>query len=138
MSKGSAWGLAAFAAGLLMSGCGGGGSSYSSPTSMPTVAPNPPAAADVVITITGIDGGMSFSPNPAPVKPGQTVAWRNNGGTTHTATADGGAFDTGPIADGATSAPITMSTAGAFSYHCSIHPSMVGSLTVSSGSGSGY
>jgi plastocyanin len=135
MSKASAWGLAALAAGLLMSGCGGGSSYGSSPTSMPTVAPNPPAAADVVITITGINGGMSFSPSPATMKAGQTVAWKNSGGTTHTATADGGAFDTGAIADGATSAPITMSTAGTFTYHCTFHPSMVGTLTVSSGAG---
>ena len=102
---------------------------------MPTVAPNPPAAADVVITITGMNGDKSFSPNPATMKAGQTVAWMNNGGTTHTATADKGAFDTGAIPDGATSSPITMSTAGTFTYHCSIHPSMVGSLTVSSGTG---
>ncbi len=134
MSKGRTWGLAALAAGLLMSGCGGG-SSYSSPTSMPTAAPNPSATADVVITITGINGGMSFSPNPATIKVGQKVAWKNNGGTTHTATADAGAFDTGAIADGTTSSPITMSTGGTLSYHCSIHPSMVGSLTVSSGTG---
>ena len=51
-------------------------------------------------------------------------------GTTHTATADGGSFNTGSIADGGTSALITMGTAGAFSYHCSFHPTMVGTLNV--------
>ncbi len=134
MSKANAWGLAALAAGLLMSGCGGG-SSYSSPTSMPTAAPNPTATADVVITIVGMDADKSFSPNPATVKAGQTVAWKNSSSTAHTATADGGGFDTGAIAAGATSAPITMSTAGTLAYHCAFHPSMVGSLTVSSGTG---
>ncbi|MFI5184931.1 MAG: plastocyanin/azurin family copper-binding protein [Vicinamibacteria bacterium] len=133
--------LAALAAGLILASCGGGGggSSYSSnPT--PMVTPTPSAtAADVVITITGISGGMSFSPSPASVKAGQTVAWRNNGGTTHTATQDGGGgFDTGPISDGATSAPIKMSTAGTLSYHCAIHPSMVGSVSVGSATGGGY
>jgi plastocyanin len=125
--------LAAVAAGLIlvMAGCGGGsGGGYgSNPTPMVTPTPGGPAA-DLVITISGIAGGMSFSPNPASVKPGQTVAWKNNDGTTHTATQDGGGFDTGSIAGGATSAPITMSSAGTLNYHCSFHPSMVGSVSV--------
>jgi plastocyanin len=140
MPKGMTGGLVALAAGLLMAGCGGGSSYSSTPTTMPTVAPNPPgAAADVTITINGIDGGMSFAPNPASVKAGQTVAWKNNDSTTHTATQDGGGgFDTGAIPSGATSAPVTISAAGTLNYHCSYHPSMVGSLTVASTTGGGY
>ena len=91
---------------------------------------SPVPGADVTITIVGINGNMSFSPNPATAKAGQKVAWRNNGGATHTATADGGAFNTGSIANGGTSTSITMGTAGSFAYHCSFHPSMVGTLTV--------
>jgi plastocyanin len=127
--------LVALAAGLIvvMAGCGGGssgGGSYgSNPTPMSTPTPSGPAA-DLVITIGGIAGDMSFSPNPAVVKAGQTVAWKNNGGTTHTATQDGGTFDTGAIANGATSAAITMTSAGTLSYHCTFHPSMVGSVSV--------
>jgi plastocyanin len=110
-------------AALLLPSCG---SSSSSP-SMPSGTPS----ANMVITITGINGNMSFSPNPAVVKAGQTVAWHNSGGTTHTATSDSGAFDTGNIGNGDTSGPITMSTAGAFNYHCAIHGSlMTGTLTV--------
>lgn len=91
---------------------------------------SPATPADVTITITGINGSSSFSPNPATVKMGQTVAWKNNGGTDHTATADGGAFDTHDIPNTATSSAITMSATGSFGYHCSIHPSMVGALNV--------
>ena len=86
--------------------------------------------ADVTITITGINGSNSFSPNPANVIVGQTVAWKNNGGTTHTATADGGSFNTGNIADGSSSVLVTVTTLGDFGYHCSIHPSMTGTLHV--------
>jgi len=84
-------------------------------------------AADVVITITG---GMVFTPNPEDVQVGQTVAWHNSDSTTHTATQDGGGFNTGGIAPGATSAPVTMGSAGTLDYHCSIHPSMTASLNV--------
>ncbi len=90
----------------------------------------PPVAADVTITIVGQNGSMSFSPNPASAKVGQKVAWHNGDGITHTATANGGGFDTGSIGSGGTSNPITMMTAGSFSYHCGIHPSMVGTLNV--------
>ena len=110
----------------------GCGSSYS------PVTPPPGGTADVTITIVGQNGNLSFSPDPGMVPVGKTVAWRNadtgayggNGGTTHDIVADGGAFNTGPIAPGSVSSPVMLSTAGSFPYHCSIHPTMVGSLTV--------
>lgn len=105
----------------LPSGCGG---------SSDMMAPVGGGGADVVITITGMNGGMSFSPNPASVQVGQTVAWHNGDSITHTATQNGGGFNTGNIASGATSAPITMGSVGALGYHCSIHPSMTGTLNV--------
>jgi plastocyanin len=120
-----------------VAGCGGGGmgNSYSSPSS-PNPAATPPASSPsspgaVTITILGMSGSNSYSPNPATVKVGQTVAWRNADSLPHTATADGSAFDTGTLAAGATSSPITMNVAGSFPYHCTIHGlTMVGTLTV--------
>jgi len=97
----------------------------------PNPSPSPtatPAAADVMITINGMLGAQSFSPNPASVKVGQTVSWHNADVITHTATGTG--WDTGQIPAGQTSAPIKFSTAGTFDYHCSIHPTMVGTLNV--------
>ncbi|HEX5032421.1 MAG TPA: cupredoxin domain-containing protein [Candidatus Eisenbacteria bacterium] len=86
--------------------------------------------ADVTITINGMNGSNSYSPSPDTVTVGQTVAWHNADATTHTATANGGGFNTGNIGGGSTSAAITMSTAGPFPYHCSIHPTMTGTLVV--------
>jgi plastocyanin len=86
--------------------------------------------ANVTITITGMNGASSFSPSPDTVNVGQTVAWHNADATTHTATANGAAFNTGNIGGGKTSAPIAMNTAGSFPYHCSIHPTMTGTLVV--------
>ena len=122
------WTLMLLAAGLLAGSCGGGGYG-SSPTQIPSPSPSAPTA-DVIITITGINGDMSFSPDAATVRVGQSVAWRNNGGTTHTATQNRSAFDTGSITNGGMSTAITMSTAGAFAYHCRFHPTMVGTLNV--------
>jgi plastocyanin len=86
--------------------------------------------ADVVITINGMNGANSFSPNPANVQVGKTVAWRNADSMTHTATQNGTGFNTGNIAPGKTSAPITMGSVGALDYHCNIHPTMTGTLNV--------
>jgi plastocyanin len=74
---------------------------------------------------------MSFSPATASLQVGQQVRWHNADAITHTATQNGGGFDTGFIRPGGTSAPITVSTAGRIDYHCEIHPSMVGALNVS-------
>jgi plastocyanin len=119
---------------VLASSCGGG-SSPSAPATTPTPNPTPTptpvsTSADVVISIVGDIGGMSFSPATATVKAGQTVAWRNADTDIHTATQDGGRFNTGTLARGATSAPIAMTAAGTFPYHCTFHPGMVGTLTV--------
>lgn len=103
-------------------------STPTAPNPSPSPTATPPAAADVMITIKGMNGDQSYNPNPGSVKVGQTVSWTNADTTTHTATGTG--WDTGQIAPGATSAPITFSTAGNMDYHCSIHPSMVGTLNV--------
>jgi plastocyanin len=72
-----------------------------------------------------------FTPNPIRVNAGDSVTWTNNTGLTHTATSDSGAWDTGNINAGSTSAAIVFSTPGTFAYHCAIHPSMTGSVIVS-------
>jgi plastocyanin len=105
---------------IATAGCGGS-SSPSSPT---------PISADVTVSIAGNLGVQSFAPNPIAMRVGQTISWRNNDAITHDATRDGGGFSTGNIAGGATSSPIMMSTAGTITYHCSIHPGMIGTINV--------
>jgi plastocyanin len=87
--------------------------------------------ADVTITITGMNAAQSFSPDPGAITQGQTVSWHNADTVAHTATSTiAGGFDTGEIPPGGTSTPITMATAGTFTYACMIHPSMTGTLTI--------
>ena len=114
---------------------GGSGSAYMNPLSPspnPTPGPSPdPVVADMTITILGMNGSNSYSPNPATTKVGQTIVWRNGDSIAHTATADGGAFDTGTLAPGATSNLITVAAAGTYGYHCAIHGFvMTGTLIV--------
>ena len=45
-------------------------------------------------------------------------------------TQDASRFGTGTVSAGATSSPLMMATAGTFTYPCTIHPGMVGTLVV--------
>ncbi len=96
-----------------------------------STAPTTPAtAADVTISIVGVNAAQSFSPNPTTMKVGQSVAFKNNDTIAHDATQDAAKFNTGTLGAGATSTAIAMPTAGTFTYHCSIHPGMIGTLIV--------
>lgn len=99
------------------------GSSPSTPTQS-----NP--GPDVTINIVGIQGSNSYNPSPTTIKVGQRVIWKNTDTRTHDTVQDANSFATPAIAAGAQSDPITMSTAGTFTYHCGIHPSMTGTITV--------
>jgi plastocyanin len=90
--------------------------------------PAPAAAQDVTVEIVD----FAFSPGSLEIEAGTTVTWVNNGAANHTATGDGGTFDTGTIAPGG-SASITFSQPGTYSYICTIHPSMTAVIVVIGG-----
>jgi plastocyanin len=99
------------------------------PVSTPT-APSPPAQV-VTVDIAEINGPYSFFPNPVMVGSDQSVIWRNSDIVTHHVVFDQDSIDTGTLAPGTLSQPMAI-RAGTWSYHCSIHPAMVGSVTVTS------
>ncbi len=72
---------------------------------------------------------FKFSPDTLTVKVGDGVTWTNNDSIDHSATADDNSFDTGLIATGK-SGNITFNKAGTYTYHCSIHPTMKGTIIV--------
>jgi plastocyanin len=84
-------------------------------------------------------GDLFFSPASVTIAAGDTVTWRNTGQAPHNATADDGSFKT-PTLDNGQSASHTFTQAGTFSYICTIHPNMHGTVRVlasSSGGGGG-
>jgi plastocyanin len=111
----------AVAGALVAWSCGGGGGG-----STPTAPSGGGAAATVTIAITGQGGKLAFSPNPASVQPGQLVVFKNNDVVAHHVILDDGTVQTPDINPGASSAPVAMGTSGALTYHCLIHPGMVG------------
>ena len=119
---------------LMMVAC-----SSATPTPAPTaVHTNPPAATSAAppagtvapaaagaVTIKG----FAFQPAALEVAVGTTVTWTNQDTTGHTVTADDASFDSGTVNGGATFSQV-FNTAGTFAYHCKIHSSMHGTITV--------
>ncbi len=60
---------------------------------------------------------------------GDTIEWTNLDTAPHTATSDNNFFDTDRLEKG-DSHSITFDKPGTYSYHCSIHSSMKGTITV--------
>ena len=74
-------------------------------------------------------GDGFFSPANLTITVGDTVTWTNVDDSAHTATADGGGFDSGTMNSGGTFSQ-TFTSAGTFSYVCEFHDEMVGTITV--------
>jgi LPXTG-motif cell wall-anchored protein len=70
-----------------------------------------------------------FAPGTTTVHAGDTITWTNNGPSPHTATANNGSFNTGTLHPGQ-SASHVFTQAGTFTYFCSIHPFMHGTIVV--------
>ena len=118
---------------LSLCGCSPG-SAQQSLTAPPLTAPTPPPTpnytpATVTILFSngqGSLGAQSFSPNPSYQSYGGVV-WHNSDTTLHHIVSDDGLFDTGAIAPGSTSD--AMSSQLDVRYHCTIHPTEVGTVT---------
>jgi plastocyanin len=73
--------------------------------------------------------GFSFQPDSITVQVGTAVTWVNHDSVDHTITSDGVKFDSGNIMSGG-QFRFVFSQPGTYSYHCAIHPSMTGVVTV--------
>ena len=117
-------------AGLLLTlsiGCGS--PSYSGPSS-PSPMPAPGSAASVsIVAGSSTLTNAAYAPNPVTVPVGGTVTWMNNDSVPHTSTGADGAWNSGSIAPGGQYSK-AFAAAGTFSYRCTIHPNMIGTVRV--------
>jgi plastocyanin len=117
----------ATAAAVALWSCGGGGGTSVSTPATPS-APSAPMAQALTVAIVGSSGNQAYRPNPVAANAGDTVMFRNNDTAMHHIVLDDGSADLGAVGPGATSKGVTLRTANATTFHCSIHPSMVGSI----------
>ncbi|HYU56542.1 MAG TPA: plastocyanin/azurin family copper-binding protein, partial [Actinomycetota bacterium] len=95
------------------------------------------AALAATVDVTVAD--FAFSPKGVKVPQGTVVRWTNDGPHSHTSTSDStnpdgskgiALWNSGVIVVGGYPYSRTFTAAGGFPYHCNIHPTMNGSVTV--------
>lgn len=72
---------------------------------------------------------LAFNPSTIFVSANTTVTWTNKDGVSHTVTSNSGVFDSGTILQGKTYS-FQFTNPGSYPYHCTIHPSMTGTVVV--------
>jgi len=87
------------------------------------------AGDTIVVDVLGSGG---FSPSNVTIRPGDTVKWVWQGGT-HSVKSDTNQFDSGQLTFPAQFSH-TFINVGSFPYHCDVHPTETGTVTVSSAS----
>jgi plastocyanin len=119
----------------LLAACGGGDDGG-------IIQPDRPPGSVSIVSGAETRGTAAFSPNPITVSLNGAVRWYNDdvaagggqyggsSGTTHTITADDGISFSSPNIIPRGTFQHTFATAGNFPYHCSLHPTMRGTLTV--------
>jgi plastocyanin len=110
--------LLAPALALLLAGCGGSSGSDDSTVTQPT------AAGGTALSIKG----FAFDPTPLTVAPGATINVTNSDSATHDVTAD--LFKSGDVDKGKPVSFKAPTKPGTYSYVCSYHSNMKGSLVV--------
>jgi hypothetical protein len=98
-----------------LAGGGGGGECF----------PRPPELGQGWVAI----GDLCFSPQTLEVGTGDVVRWENMGNVAHTVTFEEGT-DSGQLLNGGTFA-VQFNNPGSYSYFCSLHPGMTGTLRAS-------
>ncbi len=134
-----------------IAGCGGGGSDDSSSSNETTTsgsttepgedteatepgedstAANAPAPSGNAVRSEKVEiDDFAYKPDPVRIEEGGKVIWVNEDSVAHTATAEDGSFDTGPIEEGKIKSE-TFKQPGVYKYVCSIHPQMHGTIEV--------
>jgi plastocyanin len=118
----------AVAALVALAACSSGSSA--APGAASAGAPSTAASAAAGASAVAIKD-FAFNPATIQAKIGQSITWTNQDSTAHTVTLDDKSVDSGNIAASATFSH-SFTQAGSFTYHCAIHPTMKGTVTVGS------
>jgi plastocyanin len=109
----------AIGAALVLAACAGGAST--APSGGPGASA--PAGGGLAVTI------KSFVLPSVEAQVGQQITWTNEDSVGHTVTTDDGSID-GTVSGNGGTYSTAFATAGTYPYHCRIHPTMTGTITI--------
>ncbi len=109
----------------------GGGGAETATTEPPSESSgNAPAPSGEAVRSEKVEiVNFAYDPDPTMIQAGGKVIWMNEDAAPHTATADDGSFDTGTIEEGKLKSE-SFKQPGTYTYFCTIHPSMHGTVEV--------
>jgi plastocyanin len=89
-------------------------------------------AANTVKVVADSQKQGAYQPDPVKAQVGRSVTWTwEDQGNQHSVSADDGSFES-CLQSGGSTFTTTFTKAGTYAYHCSIHPDMKGTVTVTS------
>lgn len=123
---------------LLLAACSSSGATTAPSAAASAAPPAASAPAAGAVCSESAEAGQvavavkdfAFGPADIAAKVGQTITFTNGDSAPHTASLNDGSCSTGTIAPG-TSDGLTFAVAGTYPFHCKIHSSMKGTITVS-------
>ncbi len=131
---------------LLLAACASSGAtvapsveapSAAAPSAEASTAASAPAAGGAACSQTANAGTVAvtikdfaFGPADIQAKVGDVITFSNKDAAPHTASLDDGSCSTGTISPGSSDG-LTFTAAGTYAFHCKIHSSMHGTITVS-------
>ena len=136
-------GIAALATALALAACSGGGTSTQAPaggTPAPGGGTQPPAATTAAsapctdstgTTVVAVGVANLQWQQPIDAKVGDVITWTNNDTVPHRVALDDGSCAMSDNIPGGGSKSLVFSVAGTFPFHCAVHPTMKGTITIS-------
>lgn len=122
---------------LALAACGSSAASVAPSAAASTPASAPAASAAAACAESAAAGtvkvsieNFAFNPSAITAKVGDVITFTNGDSAGHTATLDDGSCFTPTIAGG-NSDGLTFTKAGTYPFHCAIHSTMKGTITVS-------
>jgi plastocyanin len=124
-------GIAAFAVSLLLAACSGSGGGGSTQPAATSGGGGAAPCADSTGTTTVETTVADFKWAPVTAKVGDVITWTNSDSAPHQVGLDDNSCAMSKsIAGGGGKASLVFSKAGTFPFHCTIHSSMKGTITI--------
>lgn len=131
-------GIAALATALALAACSGGGTTTTQAPAGGTQAPagttaaSAPCTDSTGTTVVAVGVANMEWQQPINAKVGDVITWTNGDTVPHKVALDDGSCAMSDNIPGGGSKSLVFSGAGTFPFHCSVHPSMKGTITISS------